>query len=121
MVKKILVILLGAMLLFSCAAGPNDFRGQAREDSEPAGFWMGLWHGIIAPFAFIVSLFKHDVNVYEVYNSGGWYNFGFIIGLSIIFGGPKGAGSIKKRRKYRKHRSWKNDDDEDYRSYEEDE
>tara|TARA_R110002020_G_C15829421_1_gene734018 strand:- start:216 stop:497 length:282 start_codon:yes stop_codon:yes gene_type:complete len=53
----------------------------------PYGFWGGLWHGIIAPFSFIGSLFSDDIAMYAVNNSGGWYNFGFVLGAGILFGG----------------------------------
>jgi len=32
------------------------------------------------------------VNIYEVQNDGNWYNFGFMIGVAIAFGGPASAG-----------------------------
>ena len=51
-------------------------------DAEPAGFWDGLWHGIIAPITFIVSLFNPDVRIYETNNKGISYDFGFLIGIS---------------------------------------
>ena len=35
---------------------------------------------MILPIIFLVSLFRDSVNVYEVHNSGGWYNFGFLLG-----------------------------------------
>jgi hypothetical protein len=54
---------------------------------EPVGFWPGLWHGLISPITFIISLFKEDIAVYAINNSGGWYDFGFLLGASIIFGG----------------------------------
>lgn len=41
----------------------------ASEHGEIAGFWPGLWQGFIAPFVFVVSLFKGDLNVYEVHNN----------------------------------------------------
>lgn len=56
-------------------------------DKEPYGFWGGLWHGIIAPVSFLFSLFKDDVAMYAVNNSGGWYDFGFVLGAGILFGG----------------------------------
>jgi hypothetical protein len=31
-----------------------------------AGFWLGLWHGIICPVTFLISLFNDNVNIYEV-------------------------------------------------------
>lgn len=54
---------------------------------EPYGFFGGLWHGIIAPVSFVISLFKDDVAMYAVNNSGGWYDFGFVLGAGILFGG----------------------------------
>lgn len=52
-----------------------------------AGFWLGLWHGIIAPVTFLISLFTDNVNIYEVHNNGNWYDFGFVLGAGILFGG----------------------------------
>ena len=46
--------------------------------SAPAGFWRGLWHGFCAPFSFIGIMFGMDIGIYEVYNNGNWYNFGFL-------------------------------------------
>ncbi len=68
-------------------AGLNELVNTEDSDGNVAGFWLGLWHGIIAPFTFVISLFKEDMGVYEVHNNGKWYNFGFILGLMIIFGG----------------------------------
>jgi hypothetical protein len=53
----------------------------------PVGFWHGLWHGIIAPVSFVVSLFSDNVAMYAVNNNGGWYDFGFVLGAGILFGG----------------------------------
>lgn len=84
------------VLLTACAASPNEAANQANE----AGFWLGLWHGFIAPIAFIVSLFNDAVGIYEVDNKGGWYDFGFLVGVSIFFsGGGAGAGGSRSRRR----------------------
>jgi len=77
-----LVFLLGA-----CAAGVNPEVGVAAEGGDVAGLWLGLWHGIIAPLTFLISLFTDNVNIYEVHNNGNWYDFGFVIGAGILFGG----------------------------------
>ena len=91
----LLLVVLGAVLLLSsCAAGPNPATG----GGEPAGFLRGLWHGIILPITFVISLFTDEVNVYEVMNTGNWYDFGFFLGLTISLGGS-GAGSRSKRRR----------------------
>ncbi len=84
---------LGALLLLSsCAAGPNAAVGTGQ---DPPGFWLGLWHGIILPVTFVISLFTDSVSVYEVANDGNWYDFGFVLGAMIALGG---AGSQAKRR-----------------------
>jgi hypothetical protein len=68
-------------------AGPKS-KYQA-PDAEPAGFWAGVWHGTIMPITFIVSLFNDGVRIYETHNNGKWYDFGFLIGASIVLGGGK--------------------------------
>jgi len=94
----ILVIILAAVMLFGCTAGPNVMEKSIEKVEEPAGFLLGIWHGFISLFTFIISLFSDKINVYEVYNNGGWYNFGFIIGISIFYGGSsKGTGRRKRR------------------------
>jgi len=55
--------------------------------AEPYKFLSGLWHGVIAPFSFVCSLFMDDVAMYAVNNNGGWYDFGFVLGAGILFGG----------------------------------
>ena len=55
--------------------------------ASAAGFWAGLWHGLISPITFLVSLFTPNVRIYETNNRGRWYDFGFIIGVSGAFGG----------------------------------
>ena len=66
-------------------AGPNSKYQQS--GAAPAGFWAGVWHGLIVPIAFIVSLFNTNVRVYEKNNRGRWYDFGFIVGASASIGG----------------------------------
>jgi hypothetical protein len=66
-------------------AGPNSKYQQA--GAQPAGFWAGVWHGLIVPITFIVSLFNTNVRIYERNNRGRWYDFGFIVGASASIGG----------------------------------
>jgi len=51
------------------------------------GFWSGLWHGMIIFFSFIGSLFSDNIVVYAVNNTGGWYDFGFLLGVGAFSGG----------------------------------
>ena len=85
-------LLVLALLGSACAAGPNTAAGVPSAEGEVAGFWLGLWHGIVVPISFIVSLFTESVTPYEVHNSGGWYDFGFLLGASMSLGGS-GAGA----------------------------
>lgn len=66
-------------------AGSNSQYQQA--GANPAGFWSGLWHGLIAPVMFLVSLFDAGVRIYEANNNGRWYEFGFVLGVSVSLGG----------------------------------
>jgi hypothetical protein len=86
------VLLVLALLLAGCAAGVNTAVGTATAGGDLAGFWQGLWHGFISPVTFVISLFTDNVNIYEIHNSGNWYDFGFVVGAGILFGGgPLGA------------------------------
>jgi hypothetical protein len=88
--RKIGVVLGIAVLLFLAAcAGPNSLAHTP--NSYVAGFFMGLWNGMTFLFAFIFSLFNDHIQVYEVHNNGGWYNFGFLLGISMAFGGGSAA------------------------------
>lgn len=82
------------IVLSGCAAGPNELVDSPNREGTVAGFWLGLWHGIIAPVTFIISLFSDNVHMYETHNNGNWYNFGYLLGLAIILGG---GGSASKR------------------------
>ena len=53
-----------------------------------AGFWLGLWQGLILPITFLVSLFQDGVGIYEVHNDGAWYDFGYVLGVALVFSGP---------------------------------
>ena len=89
--KPILLFAILILLLTACAPG------NARFDGAPANFWMGLWHGFIALFTFIVSLFNDKVTMYEVNNVGKLYNLGFIIGVMLFWGGGS-KGTCRWRR-----------------------
>ena len=95
--KTILLLVALVLVLGACAAGENVSVGVAATDRDLAGFWFGLWHGIIAPVTFFISLFTDGINVYEVHNSGNWYDFGFVLGAGILFGG--GRRGRKKAKK----------------------
>lgn len=88
--KWLPILLLAIIFLSSCAAGNEKF------DIDPAGFWMGLWHGAITLVSFIISLFNDNVTIYEVNNTGWPYNLGFVLGILIIYGGGT-KGTCKRK------------------------
>jgi hypothetical protein len=92
------MLVVALVMLAGCAAGPNDLANRPREGEEIAGFWQGLWHGIIAPITFVISLFSDTVSMYEVHNNGNWYNFGFLLGLGTIWGGGGGGAAARRTR-----------------------
>lgn len=75
-----LVLMTAAALFTACATHST----QAIDN--PPGFWSGLLHGFIMLFSFIGSLFT-DFKMYSIPNAGGWYDFGYLLGASIFFGG----------------------------------
>jgi hypothetical protein len=102
----LLVFAFITLTIISCTAGPNELVGTVAKEGETAGFWLGLWHGIISPITFIISLFKDTISIYEVHNNGGWYNFGFLLGAICIVGSGSGKGSCGKMRKSPKEKEW---------------
>ena len=83
------VVPLGAALaLTACAAS------QQADAVAPAapGFLLGLWHGFIFPVAWIVSLFVDRIAIYAVPNNGGWYDFGYFLGIVVFGVGAKKGG-----------------------------
>ncbi|HYD15711.1 MAG TPA: hypothetical protein VEA77_04865 [Hyphomicrobium sp.] len=79
-----------SLLLAACAATQN----AAAVQPQAPGFLLGVWHGFIFPIAWIVSLFMPEVSVYAVPNNGGWYDFGFFIGVVFL-----GVGARHSRRR----------------------
>ncbi len=93
------LVVLAVALLAGCAAGPNELADTPNAEGEVAGFWMGLWHGVIAPITFILSLFNDNIAIYAVHNNGGWYDFGFLLALTAVWGGGgSSAGRARRRR-----------------------
>jgi hypothetical protein len=96
--KQIPLIAIGvvALLLVGCAPGLNELANVPSRTGVVAGFWRGLWNGVIAPVTFIISLFNTNVQMYDVHNNGAWYNLGFFLGITALFG--SGAGGARARR-----------------------
>lgn len=84
MKQAIAFAIIGALLLGGCA---DQIDAGVVTGGNAPGFWWGLWHGFIFPWAWIGSLFSDDIAVYAVPNRGGWYDFGFFLGITVLGGG----------------------------------
>lgn len=82
-----LAIAVPIILLAGCASQPA-----APSGYDVPGFFGGLWHGLIAPIAFLGAIVT-DIRIYASPNSGNWYDFGFLLGLSAWAGGAASAQS----------------------------
>jgi len=98
--RTAILILLLLFIFASCAPGPNTAERTPDKEGKVAGFWMGIWHGLISPITFIISIFTKNVRFYEVHNSGFWYNFGFVLGAGLFLnGGILGSRKARKKRR----------------------
>lgn len=79
-----LAICATAALLASCATQPPV------DAYDPPGFFSGLLHGFFILFGFLAGLFT-EYRIYAFPNSGGWYDFGYLIGAAIFFAGGASA------------------------------
>ncbi|MCK5736893.1 MAG: hypothetical protein KAH21_10455 [Spirochaetaceae bacterium] len=97
MSKKAVLLFVLALTVFilfvSCAPGSGSY-----SPADRAGFLSGIWHGWLAPFTLIIGLFNRSIRVYEVFNTGWWYDFGFYIAVISGFG----SLSLARGRKHRK-------------------
>jgi hypothetical protein len=84
-----------AVLLALALAGCAATQVPDASASGAPSFWLGLWHGFIAPVTFVISLFSDTVRIYAVPNVGRWYDFGFMLGIGGFSGGVF-AGSRRK-------------------------
>ena len=59
---------------------------------DPAGFWWGLIHGMLAPANAFLYLMGRDVLIVAGYQEGNTYIVGFIIGVLMVIS-PKTSKS----------------------------
>ena len=78
----LILLFISIMLLTSCTPG-----GGANNPDDLAGFFMGIWHGWIAPVSLFMGFFNPEIRIYEIHNTGWWYDFGFYMAIISGFGG----------------------------------
>lgn len=97
---RLLTLIPLALLLSACAAGDPQF-----SQETPASFWWGIWHGIISVISLVVHIFNENVVVYEMHNTGGWYDFGFLLGVIFVWSGSCHV-SCKSAEQKEREREW---------------
>jgi hypothetical protein len=70
-----------ATLLISAIVGCG-FAATGGGAYDAPGFFMGIWHGLIAPWSLLLRIFM-DIKMYAFPNSGWPYDFGFLIGIAF--------------------------------------
>jgi hypothetical protein len=93
---RLFILSFVVLFLTACTAGDAQFTEQ-----DQAGFWYGLWHGIISVITLIIHIFNDGVLVYESNNTGGWYDFGFLFGVISVWGGGCHMKCKSKKQKER--------------------
>ena len=78
------ILILLALSAAACATQP------VVNSSSAPGFIMGLIHGLLAPLSLIGGLLT-EVRIYAFPNTGWWYDFGFLLGLTAWGGGATAA------------------------------
>lgn len=92
--KFALCILIFALMFTLSACLPGD--GKATP-TNTAGFFWGIWHGWMAPLSLIFGIFNRSIRIYEVHNSGFFYDLGFYMAIISGFGGLSLARKKKNK------------------------
>lgn len=88
------MISLFVLVLSGCVPGDGTYT-----ETEPAGFFWGIWHGWLAPVSLVMGFFNETIRVYETVNTGWWYDLGFYMAIISGFGSVsffRKKGSAKK-------------------------
>ena len=70
------------LVLSGCMPGNTKYTNK-----KPANFLSGIWHGWIAPISLLISIGNNNTRIYEVVNTGFWYDAGFYMAVISGFGG----------------------------------
>jgi len=81
-IRSVIAILFIGVVITGCFPG-----GGSSEADDLAGFFFGVWHGWIAPVSLVMGFFNSSISIYEIHNTGWWYDFGFYMAIISGFGG----------------------------------
>ena len=107
--------ILPPLLLAACA---TQVSSAVQHAPSTPGFLLGLWHGFIFPVAWVLSLFMPEVagrgrrprftpsaclagSRRAVPNNGGWYDFGYFLGIVVFGVGARRSRTVYVNRRAR--------------------
>ena len=82
--KQLMLVCLASILMIlmsGCVPGDGSYT-----DENRAGFFWGIWHGWLAPVSLIMGIVNNHLRVYEIHNTGWWYDLGFYMAIISGFG-----------------------------------
>jgi len=79
-------IILGVLILIAVAIPV--FTYAATLDITVSGLFLGIWHGLLAPYSLVLRWFIPGITMYSCQNISWMYDFGFLVG--IFFSLPLG-------------------------------
>lgn len=79
---SLLILLVFIPLITFAYSGADDY-----------GFFWGIWHGVTLFFRVFIYIFNSDTIIFAYNNTGIGYNFGYMFGVAIAFGGAASANS----------------------------
>lgn len=71
-----MVLATALVTLGACATQPYT------PSPDAPGFVSGLLHGFLSWFALIAHIFSPEIRIYADPNDGGWYDCGFLLGVT---------------------------------------
>ena len=89
-----ILLLITLVTIAGCMPGDGSYTAE-----EPAGFFWGVWHGLIAPISLIWGLFNSDIRLYEPLNTGWAYDLGFYLAVIGGFSCFSSSSRNKARKK----------------------
>lgn len=70
-----------SLTLFGCAESVTFAEAEAM---TPVGFWQGYFDGVTLLISLVGSLLDDQIAIYAIYNNGGFYDFGFVLGVGTL-------------------------------------
>ena len=93
---------LALLPLLALAACARQVPSAVSHAATAPGFLLGVWHGFIFPVAWVLSLFVPEIAIYAVPNDGGWYDFGYFVGVVFLGVGARGTRTVYVSRRSRR-------------------